>query len=407
MIIFRLWNLIRGYVVINITNTNYEKIINLLQRNKINLWDIEKKEVGISFKISYDDYKKYYKLMKDTKIETVKKAGFAFKIKKIELRKGFMAGIVILVLCFFFFANLVWNIEVIGANQTIAKEIINVLNENNIKMPSTLGSLNEKHIETLIHKNFNHFKFVEAYVEGSKLIIFVKEKELERSVIKDNTPSSIISTKNAIINKTIVKNGQLVVRVGDVVYEGQTLVMGIVKNKNSEEFMMVPSEGTIYGKTYYNFELKEEKLKTFTSYTNNDKKIYYLKINDKKHKIIGDTEPFENYNYSERMINIPIFSNITNISLMSGKYYEEKSEEIKIDENTARNIMKVKLYDDLLKMCSNDSKILNTSFSFEEDDNYYYLNAQVEIVEDIGETIKIFPSEAIEKDEENKEIKED
>jgi hypothetical protein len=131
-----------------------------------------------------------------------------------------------------------------------------------------------------------------------------------------------------------------------------------------------------------------------------------LKINDKKFKIIGDTELFENYNYNERTIRFPVFSNITNISLLSGKYYEKKSEDIKIDENTAHNNMKVKLYDELLKMCNNDSKILNTSLNFEEDDNNYYLNAQIEILEDIGETIKIFPTEAID-DEENEEIKED
>ena len=404
MIIFRLWNLIRGYVTINITNTNYEKIINLLQRNKINLWDIEKKEIGISFKISYEDYKKYYNLMKDTKMETVKKTGFAFKIKKIQVRKGFIAGIGILIFCFFMFSNLVWNIEVIGANQAISKEIKNTLNENHIKMPSTLGGLNEKHIESIIHKNFDNFKFVEAYIEGSKLIIFVKEKELENAVIKENIPSSIISKKNAIINKTIVKNGQLVVKIGDVVYKGQTLVMGFVKNKNSEEFMMVPSEGTIYGKTYYNFELKEEKLKSLTNYTNNDKKVYYLKINDAKYKIIGDTEPFENYNYNERIIKIPVFSNLTNISFIRGKYFESKVDEIKIAENTAQNKMKVKLYDELIKMCSNDSKTLNASLNFEEDENYYYLNAQVEVVEDIGESVKIYPAEPV---EENEEIKED
>lgn len=404
MIIFRLWNLIRGYVIINITNTNYEKIINLLQRNKINLWDIEKKNIGISFKISYDDYKKYYKLIKDTKIETVKKTGVSFKLKKLKVRKGFIVGLVLLILCFFMFANLVWNIEVVGANQVISKEIKNILNENNIKMPSTLGSLNEKHIETIIHKNFDNFKFVEAYVEGSKLIIFVKEKELEGSVIKENTPSSIISTKNAIINKAIVKNGQLVVRIGDVVYKGQTLVMGIMKNKNSEEFMMVPSEGTVYGKTYYSFELKEEKQKNITSYSNNDKKIYYLKINDKKHKIIGDTEAFENYNYNEKTIKLPVLSNLTNIFLVRGKYFEEQIDEIQIDESTAHNKMIVNLYDKLLQMCSNDSKILNTSLNFEEDEKYYYLNAQIEIVEDIGESVKIFPTKT---EEENEEIKED
>ena len=79
---------------------------------------------------------------------------------------------------------------------------------------------------------------MEVFVEGSKLIIFVKEKEPEAASIKSNEPSSIISTKNAIINKIIAKSGQSVVKEGDVVYEGQTLIMGIVKNKNSEEFVM-------------------------------------------------------------------------------------------------------------------------------------------------------------------------
>lgn len=401
MIVFRLWNLIRGFVLINITNTNYEKTINLLQKNKISLWDIKKNDTGVSFKIAYDDYKKYYKLIKETTIEPVKKTGFAFNLQKMKLRKGFIVGFVMLVLCFFMFTNLVWNIEIIGVNQTISKQIKNVLNDYDIKMPSTISGLNEKHIETIIHKKFSNFKFVEAYIEGSKLIIFVKEKETEKSVIKDNTPSSIISTKNAIINKAIVKNGQLVVRIGDVVCEGQTLVMGIVKNKNSDEFVMVPSEATIYGKTFYNFGLKQAKLKSFTNCTNNEKKIFYLKINEKKHKIIGDTEPFENYNYSERIIKLPLLSNLTNIFLIRGKYFEEKVNELKIDENTARNKMKVDLYDQLLKMCNSDSKIINASLDFEEDENYFYLNAQVEILEDIGKKIKIFPVE------ENEEIKED
>ncbi len=274
-------------------------------------------------------------------------------------------------------------------------------------MPSAISNLNEKHIETLLHKEFANFKFVEAYVEGSKLIIFVKEKELESSVIKENTPSSIISTKNAIINKAIVKNGQLVVRVGDVVYKGQTLVMGIVKNKNSDDFMMVPSEGTIYGKTYYNFEVKEDKIKNITKSTNNAKNIYYIKLSDKKHKIIGDTEPFKNYNYSEKIIKIPLLSNITGISFIRGKFFEEVISEVEIDENSAKNKMKVNLYDDLIKMCGNDAKILNTSFNYQKDDKYYYLNAQIEVIEDIGESIKIYPIEENKEMDNNEEIKED
>lgn len=391
MLIFRLCNFIRGYVVINLNIANYEKTLNLLRRKGINMWDIEKLETGISFKISYNDYKKYCELIDDSNMQLVKKTGFAFKYNKIKVRKGFSAGIIILILCLFVFANVVWNIEVIGANQTLSKEIVSILKDNNISMPSTATSLNNKHIETIIHKNFDELKFVEAYIEGSKLIIFVKEKELEHSAIEENTPSSIISSKNAVINKIIAKSGQTVVRVGDVVYEGQTLIMGIVKNKNSDEFVMVPSYGTIYGKTYYNFELKEEKVKNITISTNNEKKAYYLKINDKNIKIIGDTKPFEIYNYNESIIKLPVISKLTNSSIVKGKYYEEKVEAIKIDENTAKNKMKVSMYDNLLGMVNSDSKILNTSLNFQEDEKYYYLSAQLEVVEDIGKKIRIFP----------------
>lgn len=393
MLIFRLLNLIKGYAVINLNVTDYEKILNLLRKNNIKAWDIEKGEKGITFKISYSDYKTYSSLIDESDSKLIKKSGAAFKYKKLKMRKGFLAGVIILVLCFFVFASFIWNVEIIGADYNLSKQIINVLNENKIRIPSAEVSIDCKKIENTLYKNFSNLKFVEAYIEGSKLIIFVREKEDEKSVLKENSPSSIIASKDAVINKIIAKNGQPVVKVGDVVYKGQTLVMGIVKNKNSDEFMMVPSEGTIYGKTYYSFELKEKKLKSIKTSTNNVRKIYYLKINGRNVKIIGDSKPFENYNYRESQVSLPIISKLTDTYLIKGKYYEEKVKEIEINENMAENIMKISVYDNLIKMLGSDSKVLNTSFNLQEDENYYYLSAQVEVVEDIGEKVRIYPTE--------------
>jgi hypothetical protein len=107
------------------------------------------------------------------------------------------------------------------------------------------------------------------------------------------------------------------------------------------------------------------------------------------------------------MIKIPVFSNLTGISLVRGKFFEETINTIEIDQNTAENIMKVSLYDDLILMCGNDAKIIGTSYDFQEDENFYYLNAQIEVMEDIGESIRIFPSEINKKMDNNEEIKED
>lgn len=398
MLIFKLMSLLKGYVVIRLKAANCEKILNLLQRKGIRMWDVEKNEHGIKLKMSYEDYVKYEVIIKETKLETVNKKGFALKLGKLKLRKGFVAGLFILLVCLYVLSSLVWNVQVIGTNNVTTKNIVKVLEKNNITMPIAHSSLKPKKIETMLYNSFDKFKFVEVYIEGSKLIIFVKEKEPEKAEIKSNEPSSIVSNKNAIINKVIAKSGQPVVKEGDVVYEGQTLVMGMVKSKTSDEFMMVPSEGTIYGKTYYNFEMKEHKQQDFEISTNKSKNVYYLQISGNSIKIIGDKDPFENYNYRERTVKIPIISNLTDIALIKGTYYEQVVKSVEIDENTAKNKMQVNLYDDLIKKCNGDAKVLNSSLNFSEDDNYYYLRAQIEVIEDIGEKVRLTMPE-VNKDE--------
>ncbi|WMJ76265.1 MULTISPECIES: sporulation protein YqfD [unclassified Sedimentibacter] len=391
MLIFKLMYLLRGYVVVRLKASNCEKIINLLRRKGIRMWDVEKNEESVRFKISYEDYRKYEEILRETKTEAVSKKGFALKLRKLRVRKGFIVGLFILFICLYIISSLVWSVQIVGTTNLTAKEIMRTLDENSIKIPIAHTEIKAKKIETLLYSKFENFKFVEVYIEGSNLIIFVKEKTPEKAEIKTNEPSSIISVKNAIINKVIAKSGQPVVKEGDVVYEGQTLVMGMVKNKNSDEFMMVPSEGTIYGKTYYNFEMKEEKLREIETATNKSKNVYYLQINGNGIKIIGDKDPYENYNYREKIINIPIISNLSDIALVKGTYYEQELKPFEIDEATAKNTMTVNMYDDLLKKCGADAKILKSSINFLEDEKYYYLRAQIEIIEDIGEKVRLYP----------------
>ncbi|WP_313162447.1 sporulation protein YqfD [Sedimentibacter sp.] len=391
MLIFKLMSLLTGYVTVRLRAANFEKVMNLLRKKGISIWDVERKEYGIKFKISYEDYRKYADIIKETKMEPLNKKGLVYNLTKLKVRKGFVLGLFALVVSLYVITSLIWNIQVVGTNNITARNIIKALENNNIKTPFSHTSVDPKHLETILYKNFENFKFVEVYIEGSNLIIFVKEKEIEKADIKKNEPTSIISTKNAIINKVIAKSGQPVVKEGDVVYEGQTLIMGIVKNKNSEEFMMVPSEGTIYGKTYYNFELKEPKFKDVEVSTNKSKSVYYLHLNGKSNKILSDKSPFENYNYIERTIQIPILSNLTDISIIKGTYYEQMIKKVDINEDTAKNTLTIGMYDDLLKKCGKEARILKSSLNFSDDDNYYYLRAQIEVIEDIGTKVKIYP----------------
>lgn len=46
MLVLRLWNYLRGYVIILIEGIFLEKFINICTRRKMYLWDIDKKKMG-------------------------------------------------------------------------------------------------------------------------------------------------------------------------------------------------------------------------------------------------------------------------------------------------------------------------------------------------------------------------
>ena len=144
MLIFKLVSMLRGYAVIRLKGANSEKIINLLRRKGILMWDVEKNEDGIKLKISYEDYERYKDTIEEAKIETVNKKGLALKVKKLKLRKGFVAGLLILIVCLYIFSSMVWNVEVVGTNSTTAKNIIKVLEQNNVKVQIGRASCRER-----------------------------------------------------------------------------------------------------------------------------------------------------------------------------------------------------------------------------------------------------------------------
>lgn len=393
MLIFKLWNYLRGYVVINLKGISCEKTLNLFRRKNINMWDVEKSEDGVRFKISCEDYQKYGKLLGDRGIEPAGKTGFSFSLGKLKSRKGFAAGLIILMLCIAVMSALIWDIEIIGAENVSPREIKAVLKDNGISAPIASGSVNEKRVAAIIYKNFDEFKFVEAHIQGSKLIVFVKEKRSETIELEDRTPSSIVATKDAVITSVVAKTGRPVVQAGDVVYKGQTLIMGLVKSNIKEEYSTVPSIGSVYGRTYYSFAYKEEKQKYVEVGADNKKSVVYLNLNNNRIKLFGSESPFENTAYREKELKVPVFSRLTGIYLIHGQSYEQKKDLVSVSSETASNRMKIKMYDELLSQVGPDSKIYSTDINITEDDTYYYMNAQIEVTEDIGERVRLYPAD--------------
>lgn len=396
----RLVKYAKSYVILKLNTLNYEKFINLLRRKNINMWDIKRVGKSIQFKISKKDYEKNYVFFEEMNLAPKKKIGISYKLKTLSFRLGFIVGMIIIFLYCMFYKTYTWKIEVIGNELVKVCDIENKLNNGGYKMPLKIASIDTRLIEKCIYENFKEFKFVEVYVEGVKLVVFVKEKEKNDYVINDNYPKSIIATKTAVIKKTTVKNGTLMVAEGDIVTKGQILVKGTRKTgENKTE--LVCSNAEILGLTYYKYVLNEPKVKSVQKETGKKNKFLRMVIGNKYINLFANENKFKNNSEIINSYSVPIITNIFKIRFEIVKQYELKEYSKTISKEYAKNKMTIDVFEKLKNDCSKITKIEKKEISFEEKEDNYILTAKIQLIEDIGQYIKIHNITSPNKDKED------
>ncbi|MBP3907134.1 MAG: sporulation protein YqfD, partial [Peptostreptococcaceae bacterium] len=82
---------IRGYYVISIEGINIEKFLNILIRNKINIYDVKRiNNTKMEFKVDRKDFKEFKEIYRNSKydVKVKQKMGLPFLAKRIYKYKG-------------------------------------------------------------------------------------------------------------------------------------------------------------------------------------------------------------------------------------------------------------------------------------------------------------------------------
>lgn len=117
MLLFRLWNYIRGYVIIVVEGYFLEKFVNICTRRQILLLDIKRqKNSKMTLKVSIKGFRMLKPIAKKTgcRVKILKKHGLPFLINRYKSRKTFLLGAALFIVLFYIMTSFVWTIEVTG-----------------------------------------------------------------------------------------------------------------------------------------------------------------------------------------------------------------------------------------------------------------------------------------------------
>lgn len=227
---------IKGYLRIKIIGYSPERFLNLCRHHHIYLWRLTPCMHDYEMFISIGGFRKLKPILKKTKTKVVilNRYGLPFFLHKYRKRKVFFIGAAGCILSIYIFSAIVWNIHIEGNYSQTDEVILEFLETKNVYHGMPKSKLNCERIAKDIRKAFDDVIWVSVSIQGSRLMIQVKENTdtVPQKVNKEEKVTDLIASENGEVMEIIVRSGVPLVSAGDKVKKGDVLVSGRVEIKN-------------------------------------------------------------------------------------------------------------------------------------------------------------------------------
>ncbi len=279
----KLWNYSRWYVIIRVEGFSKERFLNLVANKNLYVWDIEQKHNFLYMKVSVKGYRELKPLWKkaSVKVKIVKKVGIPFFTYKHRRRKIIFGGIIFFALALYILSSFVWKIDIKGNERVSTEEVIEFLENKDLKIGTYKYSVSAVEIENQLLQNFSDFSWVSLRKHGTTVEIVISENIEKKELIDRNTPCDIVAKVDGIIDSIATSEGDAVVGIGDVVKKGDVLVKSQVYLREDEfgkHYAYVHAEADIIAKTYFPVEFSVPKTVKVPKYTGKNYKSYSISL---------------------------------------------------------------------------------------------------------------------------------
>lgn len=256
-LLFSIFYFFKGYLRIAITGKGKERFLNLCSNKKILIWKLRRKQDTYEFCVSKKAFVLLTQIKEKTNITWQIKGeyGLPFFLYRHRRRKGFFLGIIFCILSIYLLSLFIWDIQIIGTKQYTKEEIKAYLKEKQITTGKWKKGISCSNLEEEIREDFPDTAWVSCDIEGTCLSVHIKESidlsDLEIAEAKE--PRDIVASKSGTIVSIVTRNGTPLVKKGDDVKKGDTLISGILSIYNEYDELLETSEtcadGDILAKT--------------------------------------------------------------------------------------------------------------------------------------------------------------
>ena len=329
-----------------------ERFLNLCNANSIVIWGVENRGESYQLYVAAKDFKKLRPFVRKTgtKISILEKQGVPFFLYKFRKRKIFFAGIVFCIVLIYILSLFVWNIHFQGNVTQTTEELLISLEEMGVSHGTLKSGIICENIETELRKKYPNILWVSAELRGTRIVVQIKENT-DQDIIsaieeRETEPASIITEYDGKVASIIVRQGTPLVKEGEEVTKGQTLVLGYYEIKDDAgeviRYEEVPADADITLLVNENYQDVFSSKYCEKEYTNKKRLGIILNLFDKEYKLLPSV-PYEKYDTIQKNYEIHVTENFyMPVSIEMHWYLEFDENEKKYSETEIKKLSEVR-----------------------------------------------------------------
>lgn len=384
---------LRGYVKIRVWGYSPERFMNLCSNRDILLWNIEKHDTCYTMCISISGFRSLKPITKKTKtrVAILQRHGLPFFIPHMKKRSIFILGLAGCLLFLQCMSNYIWAIEITGNSSLTTDVLMDFLEESRIACGSRKKDIDIEALEKSIRKQFDIVTWTSARLDGTKLVIQIKENTRGTPQIEEaeSAGMDLEATKNGKIVNMVTRSGVPLVKVADEVEPGEILVSGAVpvygEDAAVKDYLFCKADADIYLECEYSYQERLPVTYQCKVYTGNTKTIPYLRLFEKELQFSVFGIDFEKSDcvVSEKRLEV-LKDFYLPVSFGSYSYREYALTEKSYTREQAKSLCQEKLNKVIETLQEKGVQILQKDVKIEKDSMYYVLKADFTVVEKTG-----------------------
>lgn len=380
----RLLRYIRGYCKITVTEENTAPLLSFLMEKKISFTPTKSAGDGL---VSFYTPHRFPEEAQDL-CEKIERRSLLSDLSRYKKRAGLAAGLLIAAALIFCSTLFVWDIRIVGAENTEEEEILATLERRGFYIGAYIPSLDKERIAMEITMEDERFAWFKINMRGTVATVDIHERTGREGIEATSPPSNLIASHDAQIELLDVKGGATAVKPGQTVKKGEILVSGVIDSR-ALGYRLVRARGSVYGRVTLEYVVKipvayRQKLKSDTVLA--EKNINFFGKSIKVFK--NDRISAEFYDIIERNTRLKLFGVPLPVFMEETEYICYETREAKRTQTECLR----EAYRELTLKSSADldgAEVLARHTTLDFGEEYLTLHEQIECIIDIAKEVKI------------------